>query len=112
MNINTIENDIIARLRDNISERKIEGFPDKPDEYRLIHPRGAVLVRFNGANYNKPLETNSIQQEVNLNFSLTLIIKGLRDKNGAYTYIDSINSALTGFAPTGCLKMYPVKVDF
>ena len=112
MSINTIENSIITQLQDNIADLKIEGFPDKPAEYKLLHPKGAVLVHFQGASYTAPEEKNFIQQEADLEFGVTLLIKGLRDKNGAYTYIDTIISALTGFTPTGCNKMYPVKTDF
>ncbi len=112
MNINTVENDIIAQLQSNITGLKIEGFPDNPSEYKLIHPRGAALVQFKGASFSKPDSTAFIQQEVNLDFSLILMIKGLRDKNGAYTYINSIMATLTGYTPTGCGKMYPVGVYF
>ncbi|HSA06150.1 MAG TPA: Gp37 family protein [Candidatus Gastranaerophilales bacterium] len=112
MNINTIENEIIAQLQSDITDLKIEGFPDNPAQYKLIHPKGAILVHFLDANYNKPEENIFIQQAVNLEFALTLIIKGLRDKNGAYSYIESVISSLTGFNPTDCGKIYPVKVEF
>ena len=112
MAINTIKNDIITQLKSSISDLKVEEFPDKPAEYKLIHSKGAVLVHFLGTNYNEPDEQGFIQQTANLRFGLTLMIKGLRDKNGAYAYIDSIISTLTGFTPTGCTKMYPVRVGF
>jgi len=112
MSIKTIENSIITQLQNNVSDLKIEGFPDKPADYQLLHSKGAVLVHFQGATYNEPEETVFTQQDVTLEFGITLLIKGLRDKNGAYTYIDTIISTLTGYSPTGCNKMYPVKVDF
>ncbi len=112
MNINIIEKDIIDQLQANITGIKIEGFPDSPAEYKLLHPKGAVLVHFQGGNYSIPEENSFIQQAVSLDFALTLIIKGLRDKNGAYSYINSIISALTGFAPAQCNKMYLTKVEF
>ena len=59
-----------------------------------------------------PDNTMFIQQEINMDFSLTLMVKGLRDRNGAYAYIDSIISVLTGYAPTGCRKMYPINTNF
>ena len=112
MNIYSIENEIIEQLQDNITDLKTEAYPEKPSEYRLIHPKGAILVHFKGSHYDKPEEGNLIQQIISLNFSLTLMIKGLRDKNGAYTYISEIISVLTGFIPTNCGKMYPVNTDF
>ncbi len=112
MSINTIEKDIISKLQASITDLKIEGFPDKPEDYKLLHPKGAILVHFQGGSYGVPEENVLLQQTVSLDFGLTLLIKGLRDKNGAYSYIDNIISALTGFTPTGCNKMYLTKVDF
>jgi hypothetical protein len=107
MAILTIENDIITQLQSSITDLKIECYPENPAEYKLLHPKGAVLVRFQGASYSKPTETVFIQQDVSLEFNITLMVKGLRDKNGAYNYIDSIISALTGHN-----GMYPTKVAF
>lgn len=107
MAILDIENNIITKLQANINDLRVEAFPDNPAEYRMLHSRGAVLVRFQGADYNIPTEKAFIQQTTVLEFNLTLIIKGLRDKNGAYNYIDAIISVLTGFN-----GMYPTKVSF
>lgn len=108
MTILEIENDIIAQLQSNITDLQVEGFPESPVEYKLLHSKGAVLVHFKGGSYSAPESNMFIQQEVNMDFSITLMIRGLRDKNGAYPYIDAINKALTGFAPKDCLRMYPV----
>ncbi len=112
MSINTVENNIIAQLKANITDLKIEGFPDKPGDYKLLHPKGAILVHFRGGSYSEPEENAFIQQTVNLEFELTLLVKGLRHKSGAYAYINSITSALTGFTPQGCKKMYLTKINF
>lgn len=112
MAILDIENDIISQLQTNITELKVEGYPENPTAYKLIHPKGAVLVRYQGASYSTPGENSFVQQTGNLDFNLTLMIRGLRDKNGAYNYIDSVLSALTGYTPTDCGKMYPTRVGF
>lgn len=116
MNILTIENDIITTLAAALPALKVEGFPENTEQYRLLHPKGAVLVRFLEAVYSAPQETAFTQQEAVLTFNLTLMVKGLRDKQeaagGAYGYVDAINTALTGYAPTGCGRMYPVKERF
>lgn len=112
MSINIIEKEIISQLQASVSDLKVEGFPDKPEEYKLLHPKGAVLVHFQGGTYSEPEENIFLQQTVSLDFGLTLLIKGLRDKNGAYSYIDAVIAALTGFTPTGCNKMYLNRVDF
>lgn len=112
MAINTIETDIINKLKTVITDLQIEGFPDKPSEYRLLHPSGAILVAYNGATFAIPEGSGFILQTVNLEFSITLMIRNLRDKNGAYSYIDSIIETLTGYSPTNCAKMYPTNVTF
>ena len=111
MAIKTIEDDIKSKLESSISDLKIDSFPDKGD-YQLMHPKGAVLVDYSGTKYAEPELTEFIQQTVIYNFSTTLIVKGLRDKDGAYSHIDSIISALTGYKPTDCVTMYPTSVDF
>jgi len=112
MNIKTIENDIINQLQNNIIDLKTEGYPENPAEYKLIHPKGAILVHFKGSLYDKPDENGFIQQTLNLDFGLTLMVKKLRDKSGAYAYIAEIISVLTGYTPTSCGKMYPVNTEF
>ena len=111
MALNTIINDIITQL-DSALSLKVEGFPDNPGEYKLLHPKGAILVSFNNSSYTSPESFEFIQQVRTLEIGLTLIIKGLRDKNGAYIYLDLINDTLTGFKPTGCTQMYPVSDSF
>ncbi len=112
MAINTIEQDIITQLESVITDLQIEGFPEKPKEYRLLHSKGAILVSFNSADYMEPESLVIIQQEVDMEFGLILLIRNLRDTNGAYSYIDTIVNALTGYAPTGCAKMYPKRTGF
>jgi hypothetical protein len=112
MNILTVENDIITALQSALPDLKVEGFPDNPVQYRLLHPKGAVLVRFQEAVCAAAKEAAFVQQEVTMMFNLTVKIRGLRDKNGAYSYIERVFAALTGFSPSGCGKMYPVNTVF
>lgn len=112
MGIETIENEIIAHLEGSISSLKIEGFPEKPNEYQLIHPKGAILVSYTNSSFDEQSGFESIQQTEEMEFALLLMIRGLRDKNGAYTYIDTIKNVLTGFEPTGCTKIFPTDISF
>jgi hypothetical protein len=110
--INTIIDDVLNELSANITELKVEAFPENPSNYRLIHPKGAILVSYVGSNFRDMQGFELVQQIESLDISLTLIIKGLRDKDGAYTYIDEIKEVLTGYSPTGCTMMFPLKIDF
>jgi hypothetical protein len=117
MALNTIIDDIITQL-DTALELKVEGFPDNPREYKLLHPKGAVLVSFNNSSYTSPESFEFIQQIRTLEIGLTLIIKGLRDKNGAYAYLDLINTdneqeidqVLQAFEITGAMARVPLDV--
>jgi len=112
MSILSIENEIISKLQSNITDLKIEGFPEKPEEYQLLHPKGAILVSYTGSVFSEPDGFIDVAQVDTMEFALLLLIRGLRDKNGAYNYIDSIKNILTGFQPTGCKKMYPTDIGF
>lgn len=46
MNIREIENLIVEKLQQNFSDFQVIGFPEKPQEYILLHPIGAILVHY------------------------------------------------------------------
>jgi len=112
MTIKAIENQIIERLKAKIQELHIEGFPEKPAEFKLIHPKGAILVHYQGSSYSEPKSLGCIFQTRKLEFSLTIVMRNLRSHEGAYDYIDKVRDILTGFKPENCEKMYPIKEDF
>lgn len=111
MNIRTIENAIIEKLKTSFPEVLVQGFPDKPSEFILLHPTGALLVHYQGSNYTNSNALGFITQENKKEFSITIVTRNLRGNNGAYEYLDSVKSILTGFSPDGCSKLMPTK-DF
>lgn len=111
MNIREIENSIIEKLKSSFSELLIQGFPDKPAEFILLHPIGALLIHYQGSNYTSTNALNFITQENKKEFSITVVTRNLRSNKGAYEFIDGIKSVLTGFSPDGCSKLSPSK-DF
>ena len=112
MTINQIENSIIEKLKENITEFHIEGFPDKPSEFSFIHPKGAILVHYQGGNYSDSKSLDTIFQLKKLEFSITLIVRHLRTHEGAYDCLDKTRSILTGFKPPNCTKMLAIKEEF
>lgn len=48
MNIRDIEDKIIEKLKEEIPELLVRGFPDKPSEFLLLHPIGAILIHYQG----------------------------------------------------------------
>ena len=48
---------ILTALRDHLQAAlpgyEVALFPDHPDSYRFIHPRGAVLIGYQGSKFTK-----------------------------------------------------------
>lgn len=111
MNIRDIENSIISQLKTSFPELLVQGFPDEPAEFILLHPIGALLVHYQGSNYTSTNALGFVSQENKKEFSVTVVTRNLRFNEGAYEFIDRIKAVLTGFEPDGCSKLMPSK-DF
>ena len=111
MNIRDIENSIIEKLKQSFPEVLVQGFPDKPSEFILLHPIGALLVHYQGSNYTNSFALGFINQDNKKEFSITVVTRYLRQNQGAYEYLDKVKAVLTGFEPDGCSKLIPIK-DF
>jgi hypothetical protein len=121
LDITTIETAIVERLIAQITTIEVAHFPDKPEFYRMTHRVGAALVRYDGADYGKLVDTAAIVQERTLKFEITLMMRDLGwgfgggadgTSPGAYTLIETVRAALTGYQVPGCGKAYPVLERF
>lgn len=112
MSIRNIENSITQKLKDSFPEVLVQGFPDKPSEFILLHPIGALLVHYQGSNYTNSNALGIISQENKKEFAITVVTRNLRANQGAYEYIDNVKSVLTGFQPDECSKLMPLKDYF
>lgn len=110
--IRAIEKAIIDRLREKIIGIPIESFPDKPEEYHLLHPSAAILVRYAGSNFTPPLSTSMILQDRTIDFDIVIVARSLTDNRGVYELLESIRVALSGFIISGCTRLYPKKDEF
>ena len=104
MNIREIENSIITKLQENFSDFQVAGFPEKPSEYVLLHPIGAILVRYNGGSYSNTNTISYLSQEKKLEFSVTVVTRNLRSNNGSYETLDKVRNVLCGYKILGCTK--------
>ncbi|MCP4259089.1 MAG: hypothetical protein GY774_16510 [Planctomycetes bacterium] len=111
MNITTTENAIIAELEAQITTAKVEGYPDDPLNYNLKHPNGALLVQYQGSSYTEPV-SYVVEQKQKALFDIFIITKNLRTHTGAYAYLESVKTILTGFEITGLARLYPVQEQF
>ncbi len=112
MSIREIENNIISKLKDEFPEIHVEGFPDKPSEFILLHSIGALLVHYQGSNYSDSKAFGCVFQENKKEFSITVVTRNLRGNNGAYEYIDKIKQLLTGYQIDECSYLMPSKDNF
>jgi hypothetical protein len=122
LDIETIEQAVVTRLSAEISGIEIAHFPDKPEAYRMTHRVGAALVRYEGADYGKPIDTAAIVQERTVKFEVIVIMRDLGwslgaapgggGTPGAYAILEAIRAALTGFQVPACGKTYPLRERF
>lgn len=112
MNIREIENSIINKLKEEFKELLVQGFPEKPSEFIMLHPIAAILVHYQGSNYTNSKSLGCISQDNKKEFAITVVTRNLRSNNGAYELIDRIKGLLTGFKPPECSRMMVVKDYF
>ena len=112
MSIREIENSIILYLKDKFHEFLVDGFPEKPQEFILLHPVGAVLVHYRGGNYTNLNSLGIISQTKGLSFAVTVVTRNLRNNNGAYETLDRVKQYLCGYKIPGCTNMIPQKEGF
>jgi Gp37 protein len=119
--ISTIESALVARLSAQINTVEVAHFPDAPKSYRLTHRIGAILVRYDGADYGPLHDTAAIVQERVLRYETAVLVRDLGwsyggepdgTSPGAYAVVESIRAALTGFRVPGYGKMYPLRERF
>ena len=115
LTIDTVERAIIDRLKSRLPDVLVEPFPDNPAEYRLTHPKGAVLVSFSGSTFSAPDATDVIVQDRKMEFDVTVATKNLRAQGahqGAYVLLEATRIALTGYKIPGYTRIYPKRDGF
>ncbi len=107
-----LEQAVIARLQARMPELEVEAFPDDPDEYRLNHPLGALLVRYHGSKFGPLLDTDLVVQDRSMAVEVTLVFRSLNGKEGIYAYLEAVRLALAGFKPPAFAKLKPIGEEF
>jgi hypothetical protein len=93
-----------ARLATLLPGLAVEYFPERPDEYRLNHPKGALLVSYLGGQFGETVDTEFIVQDRTVKLTVTVVLRQLNGKSGAIDVLDSVRLALVGFKPPHCRK--------
>lgn len=90
----------------------VEVFPDRPDEYRFIHPIGAVLVGYQGSRFGKIDGLAHINQQRDITLDLTVIGRNLHGDTGTLSILDDVRLAIVGFKPPACLPCHLLSEEF
>jgi len=121
MDILAAEQDLEAKLGADITTLKIDSFPDDIDLYKLTHPKGAILIRYNSSSYStpEPNSTKVVDQIRTLEWIITILYRNLmghtKQSSGIYTYIENVRDSLTGYTINALVEagiMIPIKDEF
>lgn len=103
---------VVARLKAKLPQLAVEFFPDRPAEYRLNHPKGALLVSYPGSQFGETVDVTYIAQPRDVKLSVTVVLRQLNGKGGAIDMADAVLRALVGWRPPDCRKVRAVGVKF
>ena len=104
MNVLPVLDAVLARLREKLPQLQVEYFPEKPAEYRLNHPVGALLVSYAGSRFDKPNDIGAVLQTQTIQLCVTVVFRQLNGKRGAIDVLDAVRRMLGGSAPPNCRR--------
>lgn len=106
-----LESAVLGRLRDAIpaTDLAIEPYPEKPGEYSLLHPNGALLLFVRESRYGG--YSNGAMRRTT-RFIVTLLLRNFKEHQSAYDWIDAVRGLLFGYAPDGWQPIQPVSEHF
>ncbi|MDR0996755.1 MAG: Gp37 family protein [Zoogloeaceae bacterium] len=95
---------LLFRIKTAFPDMAVEFFPEKPGDYRLNHPKGALLLAYQGARFSEPLDTTAVIQSATARFFVTVALRQLNGRNGAVAVLPRLRAALVGFKPPDCRR--------
>ena len=104
--------DVVARIQQQMPDIEVRLFPDDPAKYSFTHPKGAVLVGYQGGSFERPHDIEAVVQQRNLTLHLTLFGRGLHNESGTLPLLDRLRLALTGHKPPDCNKIHLLSESF
>lgn len=104
--------DVADRLRAAIPEVEVALTPERPQAWRLNHPRAALLVAYGGSRYGQPRDADLVVQERTLRVHVYIVARALHDAYGAVPLVDAAADALLGLRATNCGRLRLVSDRF
>lgn len=95
---------IVARLKVKVPGMAVELFPERPEEYRLNHPAGAILVSYNSSRFDTTTDMSFVVQPRMTVVSLNVLRRQLNGNTGILDVMDAVRLALVGFKPPNCRR--------
>lgn len=99
-------------LQDELPDAEVRLFPDNPAQYRFIHPKGAVLVGYQGSRFGAIEQLGAISQQRVMTLHLTVFGRGLHHDGAALDLLDRVRLAVVGFRPPHCLPCHLISEQF
>ena len=99
-----LEQVVIDQLSSGISVLRVEPYPVSPDHYRLLNPRGAVLVMVSGSRF----APSAGVQERTTRVTVTLLVRQLVSHSQTYELMEAVQVLLLGYQPEGWLPITAV----
>lgn len=111
--ISALETAITNRLLGwaGLSDFQVEPWPEKPENYSLNSPNGALLVAYKGSKYGGPIPSDIVAQNRAMEFEIRIMVRSLRDHTGGYTVIEEVRKAITGWIPDGATRSAYLTTD-
>ncbi|MCW5223518.1 hypothetical protein D5041_07890 [Verminephrobacter aporrectodeae subsp. tuberculatae] len=103
---------VVEHLKVKLPQLAVEYFPEQPAQYRLNHPKGALLVSYLGSQFSTTVDVTYIAQPRTVKLSITVILRQLNGRGGAVDVLDAVRQALVGFRPPDCRKVWIVSEKF
>jgi len=105
----TLIGDTQATLKATFPELSVELFPDRPEDYRLNHPTGALLIAYPGSSSGAPQMMGRVEQQRTIRIGITLVLRQLWGPDGAPAIMDRLRAALVGWRPSSeCEPVYAI----
>lgn len=100
--LSVLRSEVIEQLRASLPNLEVDKFPNKPQDYILAHPNGAVLIAIDGVNFSEPLIE---QQAYTVNLTATVLFRSTLENDYMLDALDAIREALT-------YNFYPYNMRF
>ena len=101
-----------AHLQAALPAYEVALFPDHPDGYRFIHPKGAVLIGYQGSKFTKLEALGMIAQQRDVTLSLTIMGVGWHSDEGTLAILDEVRLAIVGSRPPNCQMCHLIHEQF